>query len=223
MGSRIQEKSPLPAKPDTTRYRTTTNKRRSAAGMHAKVPRFGRGGNAENFCGFALAAGRGFAKSPRSSLRVLRQWTAGRNSVKTGSSCAAVTGYDSPLRQSPITRRPRRGEGWRAKARRESRSQNTPPVRSHSCRRLCGGTPKLLRKKEAMRDQSARRGALAPCRVLVSHQPKKRNQHMKKTLLTSAAFLAASTALFAQSLNITAPVLLSPKKTRPLSHRTKEP
>jgi hypothetical protein len=42
-----------------------------------------------------------------------------------------------------------------------------------------------------MRDQSARHGALALCRVLVSHQPKSRNQYMKKPVLISAAFLAA--------------------------------
>jgi hypothetical protein len=42
------------------------------------------------------------AASPRlSSLRAWKKWVGARNPVRIGSSCAAVTGYDFPLGQSP--------------------------------------------------------------------------------------------------------------------------
>jgi hypothetical protein len=72
-----------------------------------RVAKFFGPGNGENLVGIEnklVRLLRG-ANPPRSSLRVLRQWIAGRNSVKIGNSCAAVTGYDSPICQSPVRRR----------------------------------------------------------------------------------------------------------------------
>src|SRR5438270_13402575 len=59
----------------------------------------------------------------------LKKWIGARNPVQTGSSCAAVTGYDFPRPIVPQTRDGEGGEkGRSASAEPQARSQNIRPL-----------------------------------------------------------------------------------------------